>query len=584
MQNKISNLTLFIFSWVFLGWLAIISAITGFFYTSVILITFLTWIIFLICRWIKNKKSVGFNKELLAVIFIFIAFIAVFSYFTTPTIFSGRDQGALSEAAIRLAQNHQLEFSTPISQEFFKIYGPGKALNFPGFSYNENGRLVSQFSTGYVSWLAVFYSIFGLKGFIIANAVSFFIFILSFYLLAKELLPRRSTYVAIGLILTSFIFSWFFKFTLSENLALALLWFGIWQFFLFVKNTQRYNFILFILSIGLLLFVRIEAWAFLFIALIMLAVKYKWFIFKIIGKWPFIILVIAFLLYFAGFLHNNAFLAEPIKGFAKPFLSQNSSSPSLSLPLLKGGYEVGVDSNEAGHALKILWNYGLLDYIIFGILGFLMILKSKKLSLVIPFLIVLPSFIYLIEPNVSADHPWMLRRFAFSIVPVCILYAVYFIELILAKWRIVRYLVIFSFLIINLLVFIPYLEFSPHKNLLWQTEEISQNFNDNDLVLIDRLATGDGWSMMTGPMNFLFGKQTAYFFNLSDLDKIDLNKFANVYFIIPDSNLAFYDKIASRLTPKEIYKIENEVLISTDTKLPAPQKLETIGKIYLLKK
>jgi hypothetical protein len=178
----------------------------------------------------------------------------------------------------------------------------------------------------------------------------------------------------------------------------------------------------------------------------------------------------------------------------------------------------------------------------------------------------------------------MLRRFVFSIIPVCILYAVYFIEIILDKWRIVRYLVIFSFLILNLSVFIPYLLFSPHKNLLSQTENISQNFQANDLVLIDRLATGDGWSMMTGPMSFLFGKQTAYFFNLDDLAKIDLDKFSNVYFIIPDSNFNFYQSLSSRLISVKDYKIKNDVLISNNNALPAPQKMETSGKIYLLKK
>lgn len=580
-MNKISLFTIFVLFWLGLGWMAVILAMTGFFYAPIILLFVLGGIIFLV-RWaIKNKDLFKINKELLAVSAIAIVFIVIFSYFTTPTIFSGRDQGALSEAAIRLAQNHQLEFSTPASQEFFKIYGPGKALNFPGFSYNNEGQLISQFSAGYISWLAMFYSFFGLKGFIIANAVSFFIFVLSFYFLAKEILPRRSAYVALGLVLTSFVFSWFFKFTLSENLALALLWFGIWQFVLFLENNEKLNFSLFILSFGLLLFVRIETWAFLAVAIIILLANYKKQTLKIIGKWPVIIFVAIIAIYVLGMLHSVTSLSEPVKGFIKPFLAQ---SPSLSPPLLKGGDEVGVDSNETGRALKILWNYGLLDYIFLGILGFLLILKSKKLSLAIPFLIVLPSFIYLIEPNVSADQPWMLRRFAFSIIPASILYTIYFIESTLDKGRFLRYLTITAFLFINLLVFIPYLKFSPHKNLLAQTENISQNFTEKDLVLVDRLATGDGWSMMTGPMNFLFGKQTAYFFNLNDLAKIDTGKFSNVYFIIPNANLDFYKPLALSLVPVKDYQIENDVLISNNNNLPVPQKLETIGKIYLLKK
>lgn len=572
MANNNSSFVLFALFWISLGWLAVILAITGLFYTPILLFFSIASIIVL--AWLAKKNSAKISKELLIVSAVTIIFIAVFSYFSTPTIFSGRDQGALSEAAIRLAQNHKLEFSTPASEEFFKIYGPGKALNFPGFSYNENGQLVSQFSAGYISWLAIFYSFFNLNGLIIANAVSFFIFILSFFFLTREILSsKKSAYAVLGLILTSFVFSWFFKFTLSENLALALLWFGVWQFILFFKNSQRYNFLLFLLSFGLLLFVRIEAWALLAAALIIAVVKYKKDFVKITGKLPFIILIAMVLIYILGIFHNNSFISEPIKGVVRNFLPQDNSSASSNAFF-----------QEAGNTLKILWNYKLLDFIFFGILGLWLIIKSKRINLAVPFLIVLPSFIYLVAPTISADHPWMLRRFLFSIIPVSILYSVYFFESALAKRRAIFCLVIGALLILNLSVLVPYSSFSPHANLLAQTEKISQNFQNNDLVLVDRLATGDGWSMLTGPMNFLFGKQAVYFFNLEDLGKINENKFSHVYFIIPDSNIGFYDKISSRLIEQKEYNIENEVLFSNDTKLPVPQKIKTSGKIYLLQK
>lgn len=573
MTNNHFPFTFFALFWIGLGWLAVILAITSFFYMPILLIFIIAGIIFSIYQLLKNKEFLKnyFSKDLLFISVVTIIFICIFSYFSSPTIFSGRDQGALSEAAIRLAQNHQMEFSTPASQEFFKIYGPGKALNFPGFSYNEKGQLVSQFSVGYFSWLATFYSFFNIKGFIIANAISFFIFILSFFLFAKEIVSKKSAYIAVGLILTSFVFSWFFKFTLSENLALALLWFGIWQFVLFLKNNQRINFIFFLLSFGLLLFVRIETWAFLIIALVILAIKYRGNVLKVVGKLPIFIIIGIFIFYILGIFHNISFLVEPIKGFIKPFISPNNSSENNT-----------VFWNEMGNTLKILWNYGLLDYVFFGLLGFLLTFKYKKIELAIPFLIILPSFIYLVAPTISSDQPWMLRRFVFSIIPISILYAIYFFESILSKQRIVYYLVLVSFFILNFSVFMPYLTFYPHQTLLAQTEKISQNFKSTDLVLVDRLATGDGWSMLTGPMNFLFGKQSVYFFNLEDLSKINKSKFSNVYFIIPDSNISFYDKISSSLIEQKEYSTENEVLFSKDTQPPIPQKIKTSGKIYLL--
>lgn len=51
---------------------------------------------------------------------------------TEPTVFTGRDQGSIALAAIELARGHELAFRNAASDAFFGIYGPGRALNFPG--------------------------------------------------------------------------------------------------------------------------------------------------------------------------------------------------------------------------------------------------------------------------------------------------------------------------------------------------------------------------------------------------------------------------------------------------------------------
>jgi hypothetical protein len=130
------------------------------------------------------------------------------------------------------------------------------------------------------------------------------------------------------------------------------------------------------------------------------------------------------------------------------------------------------------------------------------------------------------------------------------------------------------------------LSFSSNKNLLPQVKVLSEKFNNSDLILIDREATGDAWSMMTGPMNFLYNKQAVYFFNPEDLNKLDLTKFNRVYFIIPDKNIDFYKKFGlySRLAVKEDYVIKNNVLdTSNQFDLPGKRDIIITGKIYFLK-
>lgn len=146
----------------------------------------------------------------------------------------------------------------------------------------------------------------------------------------------------------------------------------------------------------------------------------------------------------------------------------------------------------------------------------------------------------------------------------------------------------------NLIVFVPYLTISPDKNLLPQIKTISENFQESDLILVDRDATGDGWSMMTGPLNFLFNKQAVYFFNSKDLSQIDRDKFTAIYFIIPDTKLDFYrsNGILEKLTPVKDYSIATEILaiktggkqemFTTSIELPSMQNSTIYGKIYLL--
>lgn len=588
--NRYQLFTVFVLFWIGLGWLGLTLSLLGIFYNVFLVSYIVLGVITLVYLINFNTVKIEINSRFFLMLFLTLTAIFVFSAYTTPSIFSGRDQGSLSEAAIRLAQNHQISFSTQSSDEFFKIYGPSKALNFPGFNYTASGELSTQFPLGYVSWLAIFYSLFGLNGFIIANSITFFIFLFSFYLVTRYYLRASSAIIAVLLVLSSFIFSWFFKFTLSENLALMLTWFGIYQFVLFTKNRSRFYLLSSLTAFLLLIFTRVEALGFLAVIFAILIIKYK--------DWKYLLLVVIgkkALLFIGGFLLLHIFhlaIDSPsyfsmLKGILSPFISLGSGlkdySQTDSVPFLATSLYV----------LKVFSVYALFNFLLFGLVGFIYLWRHKKFEILVPFLIVLPTFIYLIHPSISADHPWMLRRFVFSVIPISILYGVWFFDWFFKK-RIYFYLTSSLLLITNLIVFVPYLTISPDKNLLPQIKTISENFQDSDLILIDRDATGDGWSMMTGPMNFLFNKQAVYFFNPKDLSKIDRNKFSAIYFIIPDTKLDFYRSsgILENLIAVKDYSINNPMLtIETGEKqemfaasieLPSMQNSEIYGKIYLL--
>jgi hypothetical protein len=192
---------------------------------------------------------------------------------------------------------------------------------------------------------------------------------------------------------------------------------------------------------------------------------------------------------------------------------------------------------------------------------------------------------------VTLDHPWMLRRYVFAVLPLLIFYSLNFLHLFFENKKKLFY--IFSGLLIigNLTISCMYLTASENSDdLLGQVETMSQNFSGNDLVLIDREAAGSGWSMMSGPMNFLYGKQAVYFFNPLDLDKIDKTLFDHIYLIIPNSSVAFWEKygIMERLDLTQEYLIDNRLFDDSRIKdsrvLPRLQNKDVLGGIYLLRK
>ncbi|MCX6764041.1 MAG: glycosyltransferase family 39 protein [Candidatus Moranbacteria bacterium] len=514
-----------------------------------------------------------YSREIILVGIALLAISFWFAYFSEPTVFTGRDQGSFAETAIQIVKNKSLNFSFPVEKEFFNVYGPGKALNFPGFAYTQGGKLATQFPLGYSLWLAFFYAIFGLKGFAIANALTFFIFALFFYLLARLYLNLYPALTALLLILSSFVFAWIVKFTLSENLALALIWPGLYFFARFYKDEKKRFLSAAIVFFGLFLFVRVEGIIFLLIALGILLARYQKKIFSALGKANAWLISIIGVVYILNIFINRYFYLNLIKNLLKSSLvSANGEQVGLFGEMLNVG--------------QVLLAYGLIIFIVMGIVGIIWTFRQKNKEIIIPFLIIAPTFLYLFNPGISDDHPWMLRRFVFTLIPICIFYTVWFLNRFFQKRIFIFYILSLLLFLTNLSVSIPYFGFIPHRRLLQQIETLSYNFGEKDLILVDQQATGDGWSMLAGPLQFIFNKQAAYFLNPNDLARIDKSRFSGIYFIIPDNNLGMYQQsgLLSQMIPMKDYQINNQVLESENgsVSLPISKTLTVFGKIYKL--
>jgi hypothetical protein len=567
--------------WLVFGWTGFLLTLAGFFYGWVVWLAFFLAMGILLKNELRNRTFFRTSKELLVVSAIIVIFIATLSCFSTPTVFSGRDQGSISEAAVRLAQNHKLTFSTPASDVFFKIRGAGRALNFPGFFYTKTGELITQFPLAYIAWLASFYAAFGLIGFTLANAVLSIFFLITFYLIARSFMPLRASLASLLLVATSISIYWFPKYTLSENLALTLLWVSLFALLAFLKKQNKLNLLLYLSASTLLAFTRIEGIAFLITStgIIFFSQPARAYLKKLFDFKFLLGLVFLLLVFIANLFWDLNFYKELVKAIL----------PITTTPQATELAGLGNPINPEFYILKIFSLYGMLSFFLLATAACIFYAVRRNTVKLLPLLVIAPSLIYFLDSHISPDHPWMLRRFAFSLLPVAIFYC----ALILSDLndylssqqknvflKAAPVIIALALLSGNLPAFLQFATFSENKNLLEQTTKISQLFSSKDLILIDSQVTGDGWAMLAGPMNFLNGKNAAYFFNTQDLAKLDFKNFENVYLITPDSRIPFYTNstISQRLVPIDQYALTTSRLelesasITSDIPIHFPEK------------
>ena len=364
---------------------------------------------------LQNERPWGLPGDmrslaLLSIISFFVILIELPSL-TAPTIFAGRDQGSYSLAALHIAETGQVEYSSTASQAFFTIYGPGKALNFPGFAYNATGALVPQFPLGSITWFASFVTIFGLNGFFIANCITLILALFFFHALLRIFLPARVSLIGLAIAATSFPFIWFARYTLSENLAWALVVFLVYQLTLFIKKPALPSYFLVLASTFFLAFTRIEGWAILFIVVPLTLLSPSGRTFREHhSSWSIPILL------------GSAFSLLDI-WINLPFF--RSLGGTLWHQWQAGSTIAGAGSDSPIQLWDILWLYGLAPIFIIGLVSGIILWKHGHRLELVPLLVISPTLIYLVDAHISGDHPWLLRRFAWSLWPVLLMVLAY---------------------------------------------------------------------------------------------------------------------------------------------------------------
>ncbi|HWQ60546.1 MAG TPA: hypothetical protein VN420_05395 [Candidatus Fimivivens sp.] len=502
-------------------------------------------------RFLSSESRVG--KTIFALVILYAVFLLSG---TTPTIFSGRDHGSIAEAAIELSRNGTLSFSTPSSDTFFAIYGPGKALNFPGFYYSADGKLLSQFPVSYSAWLAAFHSLFGLHGIVAGNGILLTLSLLTLFVLVRELSDEQAAIGATIIATASFLPSWFAKFTLTENLALFLYLFLALSIINFLRKPSRFTFLAAVFSATLLSVTRIEGPVFLAITFGILFVSNSGRHFftassPLLRTAP---IICSIALVFLDIIINTSRYISVAKA-----LFQGSTTPLPNDVLdFTGSLSVPVE----------LWNlflpYGILVLFLFGIIGIVILLIRKDWVRLLPVLLALPTFLYLVNPNISADHPWMLRRFLFSVWPALLITAVTGSSALLRS-RANAIAANRTILMVSIVIALTCLpptwsafRFSENSRLVNATDLLAEYVGNGDLVLIDRNATGDPYAIPAGPLRFLNGRNAAYFFNQDDFARIPKGDYDHIYLLVQTKDIGRYSALNLSDPPIAGFRFERD--------------------------
>lgn len=605
--------------------LAILLAIFGIFNQTSLLLT--AGFLLLFFFWLFKKRT--FQKErmdrfsliVLSVIFLEGLFL---SWFSSPTVFGGRDEGSYSNSAILLTQEGKLFTSSTLIKEFEKIYKEGKALNFPGFYYQESGQLKSQFLPAYPVWLAIFYQFFGLEGLKFANLFPFVIFVFSIFSLFKIFLFQKDpdfsskkhnlfSLLPVVLFLSSLPLAIFYKFTLSEIWFGSLLWMAIYLTAVYFFS-QRNRAVYYLTFLPLLLFPlsRIEGPIILFMFLLFFILEDSVNLKKVEYQMPFAILTG---LFFLTILWEPNFFINALKGVAEPLIP---GQESISILKEKNFWP---DDWKNFYLAKIFFTYNLWPFWLMMFASVFVLLKNFWKNLraknhlefslpLMPFFITLPALFYFWDANISLDHPWMLRRFLFALIPLAILYTAFFLKNIFQKSVFVFYFLVVALFLTNFSLFysseeslnnliekeknseefapkepLNFFIYDQNENLLAQLKHLDWKIQpqEKDLILISQKASGSGWSMLAEPWRNILHRQAVYFFNPNDLEKIDKDNFSRIFLVISENEEPLYEKIEKEKFTD--YTLKNNLILPSREALAAPQGLdfEVKGNVYLIK-
>lgn len=584
------------------GWIGLILAEIGYFSLFNLMILLLIICGLLILKYgtkfsLKHDRSLRYG-DIYIIILIIIETIFLFVFHPEEFIFGGADPGVYVNTGVNIANtgsiliyDNLLKNSFQYHQDFYNSF-----REFPGFYIMDkiNGIISPQFFHLYPTWIAIFYSIFGLKNGLFVTPLFGFLGVLSIYYTGKTIFNRDIGFIAALILMTNILQIWFSQYPASEMLTQFLFFSGIYTLAKNKSMQDRYLWFISALSFGELFLTRIDTvfvifvifafmgynyvtenlnkniWFFIipFLVLLSQALIHTLSISKIYASDVFyyssinnsyiILLSISILILIFFIMSQKIFIRHCIE---KVFLIQNyfkifliimivilsiyayAIRPYTDDPQKIVAYGNLVRTYNEENFIRLGW-YLSDPVILLAIIGCILII-SKEWNNRTSFLLltgIIFSIFYIYNNKITPHQIYAMRRYIPVVIPSFMLWTSYSIYQICRKTKfdklfsiIIVCPIIISYLFSNTLI----LNHTEYFGAIDQTDLFAKIFPENSIVIF----TGNSGPFIATPLRYIYNIDSLVLdksYNRTALDDIILGWISdnkNVYIIQNDENM-----------------------------------------------
>jgi hypothetical protein len=421
--------------------------------------------------------------------------------------------------------NDPLISSVPRDVMSYFTFKDGQLFNNLNILNYSTGEVGPSFLHLYPTWIAIFYSAFGIETALYVTPIIGLLSLLVIFLLTRELFDWKTAALASSILVLTFLQIWFSRSHNAEILLQLLLFTGILTYILSRRSSDNFLLTLSALTFGLTFFTKVEA------SLIVIPIFIYFTSLNFFGKLErrhlyfivpfFVSLVIAVVYYLyivPGYVLGSFFAAD---------IPQEILVGIVLIPILVNitprrvmrwiADIVGKNDRMLQHAVVLLviayfayaiitfpttsysfngWNLEQLALyltpvvFVLGIIGLLIFIYKRPYGDNYFFIGLLVIFLVFFIPNIHHSYggPWWMRRYIFAVVPlicICAAYCVFVLRdrFSLTKRKAITALLVSSLIIPTLFVSAPILNYVEYKGEINQTKEIFGSF-DSDSILV----------------------------------------------------------------------------------------------------